>query len=1133
MNRPRPLMVTALATLAVLGCAVTASAQGPQLTVSPAGITNASTPLVFNNIPSGGISAPSPVTVGLIGLTTSSVTIQVNQNSPWLIVSPGASVNIPSTLNVQCNTVNLTSGNYLGSFTITVTGSQTDFVTVYVSLNVTGITQLYSVPQSLSFTAQAGASAATPSAAQVEILSSGVPLNYTLSSQTLNGGNWLSLSANQGSTGGSAFFVTVNPAGLSALNYPAIFDGTITATSTTTADAVQISVQLTLNSTASISVTPTTPPTFLYQAGTVTAPAVENLAISSAGGALGFTVQISPAVSWLALSANSGVAGGTPVTIGLTATPYQQGLQPGTYTTNVVVTPSGEAALAPIPITLVVAAHPLIVVPVNNLSFTASFAGGSPTPQSMTLTGSGSANVGFTATPNVSWIIVNATSSTTPATLTVQVNPTGLAPQNYTGTITIAPTNGDPYTETIAVSLAVSGASQLVAAPQNLLFSYEPGQAAPQAQVVQISTTGQPLTFTASTTVAGCAANWLSAQNNSPFVNGSSNVTVTVSVVPTGIPSGSCSGTISLVYDNGLGTQTLPIGVTLAVSNTAELAVNLPAGFGVATASQVSAPFQQQMILTSTNPSQSVSYTASVNNVSGGGNWLGLVGPTSGTTPQYVNIQYYPEAVTTAGNYTGTVTINSPSLASPFTVPVTLTVTSTTSVSVAPASLSFTEVQGGTPPPSQTLALTSTPGNASYSAVVATSQGGNWLQISPSSGPTNASIQVSIGSSASTLSPGTYQGQISLTFQGAATLSATVNVTLTVTAAQTVYSSPASLSFGYQVGGTPPPSQQITINSSGGSAAIGVAASSTGGWLSVDTRSGTTPQTINVSVNPSSLITGTYSGSISITAPGVLTTPLSIPVTLTITSPPAPQPILIINNASGAFGVIAPGEEIAIKGNNLGPSSPAAGVLFSVNSSGGVSSTLAGVQVLFNSVPGTPIYVSASQIDVVVPYEINGQQNVTMTVLYNNVASAPFQLGVVSAAPGLFTLDSTGQGQVAAINQNNSVNGTVSGTVPAPRGTVVSLYGTGGGQTTPISTTGSVTPVPASAAGLLNIPNVTATVGGAPATVLFAGAAPGIVTGILQVNIVIPTGIAPGNAVPVAISIGNVSSPVGTTLAVQ
>jgi uncharacterized protein (TIGR03437 family) len=68
---------------------------------------------------------------------------------------------------------------------------------------------------------------------------------------------------------------------------------------------------------------------------------------------------------------------------------------------------------------------------------------------------------------------------------------------------------------------------------------------------------------------------------------------------------------------------------------------------------------------------------------------------------------------------------------------------------------------------------------------------------------------------------------------------------------------------------------------------------------------------------------------------------------------------------------------------------------------------------------------------------------------------------------------------------------------------------------------------------LLNIPNVTATVGGIPATVQFAGAAPGLVTGVFQINVLIPANVTPGNAVPVMISIGGITTPLGTTIAVQ
>jgi uncharacterized protein (TIGR03437 family) len=415
--------------------------------------------------------------------------------------------------------------------------------------------------------------------------------------------------------------------------------------------------------------------------------------------------------------------------------------------------------------------------------------------------------------------------------------------------------------------------------------------------------------------------------------------------------------------------------------------------------------------------------------------------------------------------------------------------------------------------------------------VVASSTGGNWLQISPTSGNTSGPVTVTV--LANTLSQGDYPAQISFAFQGAATVSATVNVVLHVTAPQVVTTSATSLSFTYQIGTTQPPAQQLSITSTGGPVAITVATSSSG-WLSVDTKNGSTPLTVNVSVNPQGLTAQSYSGSVTISASGVLATPLTIPVSFTVTSPPPPQPVVILHNATGAAGPIAAGEEVAIKGSFLGPSSPATGVLFSVNTAGGVSNILAGVQVTFDNNPGTPIYVSANQINVMVPYEINGRLSTTMVVTFNGVSSAPFPLSVVAATPGLFTNNFTGTGQVAALNQDFSYNGAPgAGTAPAPRNTVISLYGTGGGQTSPISVTGSVTPIPTSPSGLLNIPNVTATVGGLPASVQFAGEAPGLVTGVFQVNVLIPPGVTPGNAVPVTVAIGSLSSPLGTTIAVQ
>ncbi len=663
MNHLRRLMFAALAAVAVLGCCDTLDAQ-PQLTVTPASVTNVNTPLSFTNVPSGSVSAAQTITVSTGNNTTASVIVQVSPSSPWISVGPAQSVNIPATLSVQANATNLTSGNYNGSFTISVANSSTpDFVTVYVSLNVTGASLLYASPPSLTFSAQQGSSTATPNGTSVQILSSGTALNYSLQTHTNDGGSWLLLSALSGSTGGPSFTVSVNPSALSASAYPAIFNGNITATSTTlgaTNNSVIIPVQLTLNSTAQLSVTPTNPPPFLYQAGTATDPTPQQLAISSTGGSLAFSVQESPAVSWLVLSAFGGTAGATATPITMNATPVENGLGVGTYTTSVIITPSGESALPPVPVTLVVAAHPLLQLSTNTLSFVGSFAGTPPPAQSVTVTGSGGAAVGFAVTSNASWLIVNASANTTPATLTVQANPAGLAAQNYTGTVTISPTNGDTYTETVAVSLSINAASQLVAGPQSLLFSYEIGQQQPQPQQVQIMTTGQPLSFAISGGPSNCGTSWLAASQNTPSGQATSNTTLTVSVVTTGLAAGSCSGTILLNYNNGLAPTSLAIPVTLDVASAPELSINVMSGFGLETLSQTSPPVEQQVSLTSTDPNNQVGFNAAVINASGP--WVGIVGSSSGETPQNLILEYIPAAVTNPGSYTATLTDRSSSL---------------------------------------------------------------------------------------------------------------------------------------------------------------------------------------------------------------------------------------------------------------------------------------------------------------------------------------------------------------------------------------------------------------------------------------------------------------------------------------
>jgi uncharacterized protein (TIGR03437 family) len=134
-------------------------------------------------------------------------------------------------------------------------------------------------------------------------------------------------------------------------------------------------------------------------------------------------------------------------------------------------------------------------------------------------------------------------------------------------------------------------------------------------------------------------------------------------------------------------------------------------------------------------------------------------------------------------------------------------------------------------------------------------------------------------------------------------------------------------------------------------------------------------------------------------------------------------------------------------------------------------------------------------------------------------------LPVVPAEPGLFTANATGKGEGAILNQDGSVN---SATNPAAAGSTIQIFGTGGGVTVPPSTDGALNPLTSTGALALA---TTATVGGQKATVTYAGPAPNLVSGIIQVNVTLPSGTPSGN-VPVVVQVGTVSSQT-VTVAVQ
>ncbi len=675
-----------------------------------------------------------------------------------------------------------------------------------------------------------------------------------------------------------------------------------------------------------------------------------------------------------------------------------------------------------------------------------------------------------------------------------------------------------------------------------------------------LATTGPPLGFTLATSVSNStscgSANWLQAvPQQNPLTT--PNV-LTVSVSTAGMTPGMCTGTVRVQYSSVTGNAEEDIPVTLFVSASPLLDISLPQGFGIETATLGSTvSIARNITLTSTDGTTSIQYQVAAQ--SSPCAWLFAApasGGSTGTTPSSAQVQINPGCITSPGPYQGSVTITSATgLPQPVTFNITLNVTSTSQIAVTPQSLTFNQAQGGAVPAAKVLNFTVSGGNSNFIATASTTGVGNWLSVSPTSGSTSlGSIQVTAGST--TLPANTYNGQITISFQNAVTPMAVIPVQLIIGPPQTLTANTNALAFTYVLAGPTPATDPLTLTSTGGAVSFTIGTTSSGGWLGVDTTSGSTGSSgskiVNVSVDPTKIPAGTAAGqqlqgSLSISAPGVLASPLTVNVTLTVNAAPAPTVTTVANSGiSNGFGAIAPGELIAIKGTNLGPASPASGTVFTINAQGGVDSTLAGAQVTFDGIAGTPTFVSATQINVIVPWEIAGRTSTTMVVSYNSTPSAGLPLQVAAVAPSIYTQNATGAGQAAALNLSSAVTspyngpaggtypGTSFATVPAPQGSFISLFLTGGGLTSPGSVDGSVNP-----STLMPLKNwtqgssvVTATIGGLPAVVQFAGAAPTLINGVVQVNLQVPVGVT-GNSLPVVITIDGVQSQTTATVAVQ
>ncbi len=175
------------------------------------------------------------------------------------------------------------------------------------------------------------------------------------------------------------------------------------------------------------------------------------------------------------------------------------------------------------------------------------------------------------------------------------------------------------------------------------------------------------------------------------------------------------------------------------------------------------------------------------------------------------------------------------------------------------------------------------------------------------------------------------------------------------------------------------------------------------------------------------------------------------------------------------------------------------------------------------------LYVSDSQVNVFIPYELAVNAPHQLIVQRGNAISVPVPIAVFNSQPAIFATAGNGVGQghiYVADSQGNQL--LADQQAPAKAGDVLVIYCVGLGPVTPAVKSGDPAPFSLTQA---NAP-VAVTIGGQSALVQFAGLTPGF-SGLYQVNAVVPDGVTPGSQVAVVLSVAGGTSSTGIYMAVK
>ena len=716
-------------------------------------------------------------------------------------------------------------------------------------------------------------------------------------------------------------------------------------------------------------------------------------------------------------------------------------------------------------------------------------------------------------------------------------NATGSFTVNYTCGNTTSTTGSFHIAGTGSMALANSG--NLSVSPSALTFSLLQDSRADSQPVFLNNQSQQTATFSASIQGLPSISVSPATGNVGPF----SMATLTVTAAGQGVAPGTYAGTLNV---SG-GAQNYSVSITLTVSGAQQSLILSKSGLQFQ-GEAGSGPPPAQSIVILNQGTGALQWTATTSTPDG--NWLSVT-PASGVAGDSASISADPTNLQ-GGDYYGLVQFAASGAAnSPQTAVVVFHVVpgncfpaacgaGSLPILAQPTGLIFVAAQGSAGLASQTVTVTNASNEpVNVTAAASSAQSGLFL-ASPTSATVSSTSpgQFMIGGSVSGLAPGVYTGNLELQFDVGLTQEITLLAIVTPAApsANQRFSSrnaaaavctptkllPVStgLSSNFNVAAAWPTPLEVTVVDDCGSAMT----------------SGDVVASFSTS-DPPLQLQGLGSGDWSTTwQPRFTANPASVVITVTAQSeqpalsgvaliPGQLQPNMItpaifskgvVSTASYAPDApLAPGAFASIFGANLAGFSATADSLPFSDQLGGAQVIIAGATV--------PVqYASDNQVNVLIPYNLAPNSTQQVIMLVGQSYSTPEPIVIAPAQPAVFTQDQSGRGLGAiTVVKPNGAQFNADASHPASAGDALVVYCSGLGLVAPVVQTGAASPQspPAQISSA-----ITATIGGKPAPVTFAGLTPGY-AGLYQVNLTVPPGITPGPGVPVVLTMGALASP--------